>query len=58
MAISAAKRQRERQRQERQREKEQRRLARRSERISRPQVAGVDPDIADIVPGPQPPLAD
>jgi hypothetical protein len=58
MAISPAKRQRERSRQERQREKELKREARKAERLSRPIVPGEDPDIAGIIPGPQPPLED
>jgi hypothetical protein len=50
------KRQKELARKERQREKEERREARRRERESRgPRVEGEeDPDIAGIVPGPQP----
>jgi len=58
MAISPAKRQRERNKQERQREKELRRQARRAEAPSPPAAPGEDPDIAGIVPGPQPPLED
>lgn len=58
MAISPAKRQRERTRQERQREKERRREARRAERSPREATPGEDPDIAGIVPGPQPVTVD
>ena len=59
MAISPAKRQRERERQERQREKEQKRQARKAEKLTRPTAnGGEDPDIAGIIPGPQPPLED
>ncbi|HUB09909.1 MAG TPA: hypothetical protein VMB50_23095 [Myxococcales bacterium] len=54
----ASKRQKELARQERQREKEQRREQRKRERAERPEKAGGedDPDLAGIVPGPQPPL--
>jgi len=53
------KRQREQTRLDRQREKELRRRQRRDDRQQRaPTEAGVDPDIAGIVPGPQPPLDD
>jgi hypothetical protein len=58
MAISLGKRQRERTRQERQRAKELRRDARRHEKAVRPTTPGEDPDIAGIVPGPQPPAED
>jgi hypothetical protein len=52
---SVTKRQKERARQERQREKERDRQQRRNERANRePQAEGEDPDIAGIVPGPQP----
>lgn len=54
MATSFAKRQRERSRQEHQREKELRRQARKAEKVDRPVTPGEDPDIAGIVPGPQP----
>lgn len=53
MPVSPAKRQRERNKQEKQREKEQRRR----ERAAAPQrvvIPGEDPDIAGIIPGPQP----
>jgi len=50
------KRQREQNRLDKQREKELRRRQRRDDRQHRaPTEAGVDPDIAGIVPGPQPP---
>jgi hypothetical protein len=50
------KRQRERTRQDRQREKEAEREARKRAKAERPAAEdGVDPDIAGIVPGPQPP---
>ncbi len=58
MAVSFAKRQRERSRQEHQREKELRRQARRAEKAQKPTTPGEDPDIAGIVPGPQPPPED
>ena len=58
MPISAAKRQRERSRQERQREKELKKEARKAEKGSRPVTPGEDPDIAGIIPGPQPPSED
>jgi len=49
------KRLKERQRQEKQREKAAKRIERKSEKADRPAgEAGVDPDIAHIVPGPQP----
>jgi hypothetical protein len=52
---SVTKRQKERARQERQREKERDRQQRRNERANRgPNQEGEDPDIAGIVPGPQP----
>lgn len=49
------KRLKERARQDKQKEKEAKRLQRRTERSERP-ADGVDPDIAGIVPGPQPPV--
>jgi len=50
------KRQKEREREERRREKEQKKKARRDEKAARvPTTPGEDPDIAGIVPGPQPP---
>lgn len=62
MTASFAKKQRERSRQERQREKAQKRQVRKAEAEAaantRPNEPGVDPDIAHIVPGPQPRLED
>ncbi|HXX70595.1 MAG TPA: hypothetical protein VEK07_25655 [Polyangiaceae bacterium] len=53
---SIQKRQKERDRQEHQRVKAEKRKQRREERVTRtPSVGGEDPDIAGIVPGPQPP---
>ncbi len=52
------KRQKELARQEKQREKELKRKLRKEERSDRPGSAGEDPDIAGIVPGPQPPVED
>ena len=50
------KRQKERTRQEKQREKEEKRKQRKAEKtVKGPNDEGVDPDIAGIVPGPQPP---
>jgi hypothetical protein len=49
------KRQKERARQEKQLEKAAKRKLRREQRAERPAVEGEDPDIAGIVPGPQPP---
>lgn len=55
----ANKRQKERARQEKQREKEARVAERRKDKVARPDVpAGEDPDLAGIVPGPQPPVAE
>lgn len=52
---SVKKRQKEAARQERQREKAARREQRKAERVQRaPGEAGEDPDLAGIVPGPQP----
>lgn len=49
------KRQRERAKREKKQEKAQKRVQRKADRESRPDgEAAVDPDIADIVPGPQP----
>jgi hypothetical protein len=59
MPTTPAKRQKEKDRQDRQREKEKRREERRIERANAPRPAdGEDPDIAGIVPGPQPPRDD
>jgi hypothetical protein len=53
---SIQKRQKERDRQERQRVKAEKRKQRKDDRAARtPTADGVDPDIAGIVPGPQPP---
>jgi hypothetical protein len=49
------KRQKEIARQEKQREKEAKRKLRKENRADRSGTAGEDPDIAGIVPGPQPP---
>ena len=55
MSISVSKRLKEKAREEKQLDKAQRRKERREERDRRsPPTPGVDPDIADIVPGPQP----
>lgn len=52
---SMNKRLKERQRQEKQREKAQKRQERKNDKADRPpSEGGVDPDIAHIVPGPQP----
>ncbi len=54
-----AKRQRERAKQEKKEEKARRRAERKEARQDRPERGDdVDPDIADIVPGPQPPIED
>ena len=55
MPISANKRLKEKARQDRQRDKAQQREQRKIEKDNRPQAApGEDPDIAGIIPGPQP----
>ena len=55
MNPSVNKRQKERERQEHQRDKAEKRKQRKEERTTRaPGDQGVDPDIAGIVPGPQP----
>jgi len=55
MASSINKRNKEKQRQERRREKELKRQQRRDQRETPAQIEpGVDPDIAGIIPGPQP----
>ena len=51
---SISKRQRELSRQRKKREKAAKRAERRADRPDRDDQAGVDPDIAHIVPGPQP----
>jgi hypothetical protein len=59
MPTTPAKRQKEKERQDRQREKVQRRAERRNERANAPRPSnGEDPDIAGIIPGPQPPPED
>lgn len=56
MNPSLQKRQKERERQERQRAKAEKKKARKEEKATRvPTSPGEDPDIAGIVPGPQPP---
>ena len=56
---SMNKRLKERQRQEKQREKAAKRMERKAEKADRPAgEAGVDPDIAHIIPGPQPVVED
>jgi hypothetical protein len=56
---SVSKRERERLRQDRQRDKQSKRKERRTARANRPATEnGEDPDIAGIVPGPQPSLED
>ena len=54
----STKRQKEKERQEHQKEKEAQRAQRKKEKSERPprDVGTEDPDIAGIVPGPQPPL--
>ncbi len=52
---SVNKRQKEKNRQDKQRDKEVKRKDRRDEKAQKPAAAdGVDPDIAGIIPGPQP----
>jgi hypothetical protein len=51
---SVQKRQKERARQDRQRAKDEKRKQRRAERPADAPADGIDPDIADIIPGPQP----
>jgi hypothetical protein len=59
MPTTPAKRQKEKDRQDRQRDKEKRREQKRLERANATRPAGgEDPDIAGIVPGPQPPRED
>ena len=53
-----AKRQRENQRREKAKDKEQRKAERRKNVGNNPVAEGEDPDIAGIVPGPQPPAED
>ena len=52
------KRQKEKARQDKQREKEAERARRKNEKASAQHESGVDPDIAGIIPGPQPPAED
>lgn len=54
MATSFEKRQKERARQEKQRDKAQRKAQRRDDRPIQAAAGGIDPDIAHIIPGPQP----
>ena len=55
MASSFMKRQKERQREEKQKEKEQKRAERDRDKANKPEgEPGEDPDLAGIVPGPQP----
>jgi hypothetical protein len=59
MPTTPSKRQKEKNRQDRQRDKEKRREQRRLDRANTTRPAdGEDPDIAGIVPGPQPPPED
>jgi hypothetical protein len=59
MPTSVNKRLKERARQDKQREKEEKRQRKRQERAQRaPGEEGIDPDIAGIIPGPQPIPAD
>lgn len=51
---TGAKRQKERQRAERRTIKEEKKARRKAEKKDRPESPGVDPDLAGIVPGPQP----
>ena len=52
--MTIGKRAREKERQEHQREKEERRKRRQEAKVTAPRTPGEDPDIAGIVPGPQP----
>ena len=54
MPTSFAKRQKEKNRIEKRQEKLAKRVQRKEERANRPRPEGEDPDIAGIVPGPQP----
>ncbi len=59
MSTSFSKRQKERDRQQHQQAKAEKRKQRRDDKATRPTgAAGEDPDIAGIVPGPQPPPED
>jgi hypothetical protein len=55
---SQQKRHREQGRKEKQKMKMERRLEAKARRAATPRVPGVDADIADIIPGPQPPRED
>ena len=52
------KRQKEKARQEKRKDKEQRRLESKDRKDLEPRIEGEDPDIAGIIPGPQPPRED
>lgn len=55
MPTTFEKRQKEKNRQDRQRDKEAKRDQRKNDKVNKPAgVAGEDPDIAGIIPGPQP----
>ncbi|HYO67393.1 MAG TPA: hypothetical protein VEU33_15055 [Archangium sp.] len=58
MTVTFIKRQKERARQQRNQDKQVKREERKREKAERPsrEAGGTDPDIAHIVPGPQPPL--
>ena len=58
MPTSFAKREKEKNRTQKRQEKEAKREQRKLERANRVVTDGEDPDIAGIVPGPQPPLED
>lgn len=58
MNPGVGKRQKERLRQEKQRAKAEKKRQRRADKPARDTSDGVDPDIAGIVPGPQPPPTD
>ena len=60
MNPGASKRQKELARQERQKEKDEKRTQRKKEKADRPDrgEGDIDPDIAGIIPGPQPKLED
>jgi hypothetical protein len=55
---SQQKRHREQGRKEKQKLKAERRLEAKARRAATPRIPGVDADIADIIPGPQPPRED
>jgi hypothetical protein len=58
MPETFSKRQKARDRQDRQRAKVERRNERRNEKPQEPRTPGEDPDLAGIIPGPQPQLDD